>query len=351
VLARRHAAPALAAALAVATVVLAVLLSRPPTTGGPPLPLDPSPPDRTQLSLDRCALALALAGRTGDYPERASWRPLARLVPQADGVEATVVEAPVPFVCVTGPVEVEVSDPAAAVPVGGALLLLTSPSGVVAATGPGSVSVEVGGQVGGPPPAGVFVDRAAPVGDPSAVAVVRDGVRAPPDRLAPPALRANDRRGLPADRSVEARVLLYRCLAAGQAERLWVPAVVLDGTEGGPKVLVVTGSAAVGGCVVDDAVATPVALWRTGVSSDGPRPFVWLSGLPDVGPDVAAGPAQPRVVRMEITAPGGATWTAQVGGNAFVTRVPVGVVPDPRTLTVRALDAEGQVLYTGPAAG
>jgi hypothetical protein len=56
------------------------------------------------------------------------------------------------------------------------------------------------------------------------------------------------------------------------------------------------------------------------------------------------------MVRLELTAPDGRTWTASLGGRAFVTRLPPGVVPDPGTITARAYDADGALLYEGPAA-
>lgn len=345
--------PALAAGIAIATVVVAVLLARPaePTPAPyPPLPPDPTPPDRAALSLDRCAAALRLADLDGGYPDRSGWEPLARFT---DGeVVAAVLAGPVPFVCATGPTTVEVSDPGAAVAAGGALLLLTAPSGVVAAVAPAGGTVAVDGSA----PADVVLHRGPPAADPAPPVLVVGGPDGPGGgtgpvaaaRPAPPALRVVDRREIPADRSAEAVGLLQRCVGVAEPDRFWVPAVALD--MDGTALLVVVGSASVGGCVVAPGRAEPVRLWRIGGPTDGPRPFVWLTAPPGVGPDVAAGPAQPRLARLEVTAPTGQTWTAAVGGRAFATRLPPGVAPDPAALTVRAFDAEGTLLYAGPAA-
>jgi hypothetical protein len=331
--------PVVAAAVAVATVVTVVLLARPAAPTVPPLPLDPPPPDRVALDLDRCAAALELAGLEDGYPDRTDWRPVAS-ADVAPGVLAVLVGGPAPFACVTGPTTVEVSDPRAAAPVAGARLLLAGgPSGVVAASGSGPLAV--GG--GGPASPGWFLG-AAPPGE---LVVVHDG-RTGPGRPVPPALAVVDRREVPPDRSAEVTVLLDRCSIAG-SDRYWVPAVVLPAAPG--SVLVATGAGVVGGCVVGaDGRATPMTVWHTGPGADGPRPFVWLPAPAGTPPDVVAGPAQPRVVRMEITAPDGTTWPAVVGGRAFATRLPPGVDPDPRGLTVRALDADGAVLFAGPAA-
>ncbi len=327
--------------MAVATVLAVVLAARPAAPTVPPLPLDPPPPDRTALSLDRCAAALDLAQLEEDYPPRGDWRPVAVLAEPdlPTGVRATLVDATVPFACVTGPTTVEVSDPEAAVPVAGALLLLTAPSGVVAAAGPGTVGVLGAGD----PAPQWFLGRGGGEG----ATVVHDGRAGPAPATAPPALAVVDRRELPEDRSAEATELLDRCSVHG-VDRYWVPAVVLDGVP--DTVLVATGAGLVGGCTVSaDGRATPLAVWRVGPGSDGPRPFVWLTAPGGGPPDLAAGPAQARLARMEVTAADGTTWTAVVGGRAFATRVPPGVDPDPRGLTVRALDAAGAVLFEGPA--
>lgn len=339
--------PLLAAAVAAVTVALVVLLARPADPLVPPLPPDRSAPDRTDLSLDRCATALVLAGTPGDYPDRADWRPVART--ERAGVVATVLDGgALPFVCVTGPTTVDVSDPAAARPIGAASLLLTASSGVVAVAAPpgGTVTVSVGGQPR--PPARYVVVAGDPVA-PASTTV--DGV--PVLDRAPPALHVEDRRVVPVDRSAEARNLLERCLAAGPAERFWVPAQVLA-LPGGGDLLVVTGSAVVGGCVVPPGPALPVEVWRIGGTADGPRPFVWLPGpgtvLPGLDGAVAGGPVQDRVVGMEVSDAAGRTWAAAVAGGTFVTIVPDGVDPDPRRLVVRAVDADGRVIYDGPAA-
>lgn len=320
-----------AAAIAVLTVVVAVVLARPARTPAPypPLPIDRSPPDRVELSLDRCASALETAGLDRRYPARVRWEPVARLVD--DQGEATVLDGRVPFVCVTGATTVEVSDPSAAVAVAGASVLLTGV--VLAAVGP------EGGTVG-EPPGRVLLQRGAD-------ALVVDGVPVAVGRV-PPALSVTDRREIPADRSAEAATLLQRCQAVAPPDRFWAPSLVVE--LDGASLLVVTGAAAVGGCVVEPGRAAPVALWRVGVPNDGPRPFTWLAAPPGTPPGTAGGPAQPRMVRMEVTAPTGETWPAAVGDRSFATRLPPGVDPDPRGLTVRAYDAGGTLLYEGPAA-
>ena len=333
--------PVVAAGVAVATVLVAVLVARPAAPTVPPLPLDPPPPDRTALSLDRCAAALDRAQLGDAYPPRDDWRPVAVLA-EPDlpvGLRATLVDAAVPFACVTGPTTVEVSDPVAPVPVAGALLLLTAPSGVVAAAGAGTVGILGAGD---PVPRWLLGRGGA-----GGTTVVHDDRAEPAPSVAPPALAVVDRRELPEDRSAEATELLDRC-SVGGVDRYWVPAVVLDGSP--DTVLVATGAGLVGGCTVtSDGRATGLAVWRVGSGNDGPRPFVWLTAPGGGPPDLAAGPAQARVARMEVTAADGTTWTAVIGGRAFATRVPPGVDPDPRALTVRALDAAGAVLFEGPA--
>lgn len=342
--------PWVVAGMAVGSVVLVVLLTRPAPPTLPPLPQNLILPDRTSLSLDRCAAALRLAGRGAAYPDRSSWRPLAHAA--APGVGVTVLAAePLPFVCATGPRTVDVSDPQAAVPVGTATLLLTTPSAMVAAAAPGGlVTLSVAG-VARVPARYAVVAKVAPTPD-TVDGVTIDGIAV--TGLAPPALHAVDRRFVPVDRSAEAVTLMQRCLAAAPPDRFWVPAQVLDLPDGG-ELLVVMASAVVGGCVVPPGSARPVTLWWVGGTGDGPRPFVWLPGpgsaLPDLPPDVAAGPARDDMVRMELTGPGGERWDARVGGGTFATVLPGGVAPDPRGLTVRAYDADDRLLYTGPAAG
>ena len=337
--------PLLAAVLAAVTVAVVVLLARPPDSLPPPLPLpsDRTPSDRTELSLDRCAEALAVAGRAADYPGRADWRPVAST--EARGVVAAVLDGGAhPFVCATGPTTVDVSDPAAALPMGGASLLLTSPSGVVAAAAPPGATVTVS-----------VADKPRP---PVRYAVVADGPVTVDGRpvldLVPPALHVEDRKIVPMDQSAEAHILLQRCLAAGPPGRFWAPAQVLALPDGG-DLLVVTASAVIGGCVVRPGGALPVEVWRIGGTSDGPRPFVWLprpgAVLPGLDGAVVGGPVQDRVVRIEVSDGAGRGWVVPVGGGTFATIVPDGVDPDPRRLTVRALDSDGRVLYEGPAAG
>lgn len=342
--------PLLAAVLAATTVVLAVVLSR-PAEETLPLPVDPAPPDRTALSLSRCATAVILAGRMGEYPDAAQWRPVASTAEA--GVVVTIVDGgPLPFACATGPITVDVSDPRSAVPVGPASLLLTDPPGVVAlAAPPGSgVTVSVAGAARPPAPY-VTVAAGAPV--------TVDGV--PLTARVPAAVHAVDRRVVPEDRSIEARTLLERCRLVATPDRFWATAQVLA-LPGGTDLLVVTASAAVGGCVVPPGAAGPVLLWRVGATATGSRPFVWLPtpgsvlpGLDAAGLDaagaVAAGPVQNRLVRMEIRDTAGRVWSAAVGGGTFVTRLPDGVDPDPRTLAVRAFDADDRLIYDGPAAG
>ncbi|MBW0091269.1 hypothetical protein I4I73_20510 [Pseudonocardia sp. KRD-184] len=53
---------------------------------------------------------------------------------------------------------------------------------------------------------------------------------------------------------------------------------------------------------------------------------------------------------MVVTAGPGASWGASVAGGTFATQLPAGVAPDPRGLTVRALDAVGRVLHEGAGA-
>ena len=117
--------------------------------------------------------------------------------------------------------------------------------------------------------------------------------------------------------------------------------------------LVTASRGAVGGCVLTPAGATPLRVWRIGLESDWPRPFVWLpepgAELPDLGAGVAAGPVQDRIARLEITAAAGRSWAADLGGGTFLTHLPAGVPPDPRHLTVRAYDVDNHLVYDGPA--
>lgn len=346
---RGVAGPVVVALIATMTVVVAVLLARPAERGTapyPPLPVDPSPPDRTSLSLDRCATALESAG-LDDHPARVLWEPLAQLVD--DQVVATVLDARVPFVCVTGPTTVEVSDPAGAAPAGGASVLLTGR--VLAVVAPPGGTVAVPGGVPGP----VLLHRVDDLGvddlgadDPGGGALVVDGVPIGPVEPVPPALSVTDRREIPPDRSAEAMTLLQRCLGVAPPDRFWVPALVME--RDGATLLVLSGSATVGGCVVAPGRAEPVRVWRIGGPTDGPRPFVWLAAPPGAPPGTAGGPSQQRMVRMQVTAPSGETWPAAVGNRVFATHLPPGVDPDPRTLTVRAFDADGTLLFEGPAA-
>jgi len=320
--------------------------------------------DQLSQSLDRCADALHDAGLTSRYPERTAWRPLAQLF--NDGVHVTLLDGDVPFVCVTGPSIVEVSDPQAAVPIDRALLVLSTPGGVLAAVAPAGEWVEV--TAAGDRPSGLVGDRylirvgAGPIMKPDQLTVAigdsSGGVRlvGAPERLASPALRVVDRRSVPADRSAGAAELLRRCLArvgADTTSQDWEPAQVLAYRRGDQPalLLVAVGRSTVGGCSVAPDDVTPLRSWGPGVIGDGARPFVWLALLPDLAADVVGGSVRPEVVRMEITAGDRKRWQVNVADGTFAGQVPPGSPSDPRMLTVSAFDADDTLLYVGPAAG
>jgi hypothetical protein len=361
----RAAAPALAALVAVAVVVTAVVAAG---SGGRSGPVPPDPPLPVSLdlggqSLDRCAIALGAAGLAGRYPERRAWSPLAVLF-TGDTV-VTLLDGGVPFVCVTGPRTVQVSAPGAAVPVGPARLVLSTADGVLAAVAPASGTVQA--SVAGTDPSPVdgaggrrYLLRVTgvPLTRPDQLAVtVGTAAGVAPDRLARPALDLVDRPWVPGDRPVATDDLLERCRAAqlGTEEpRPWQAGHAM--AYGRAAVLLVaTSTGTVGGCSVGTNGATPLRDWRIGLVSDGPRPFTWLprpgETLPDLGGDIAAGPVQPDVARMEVRDGTGRRWEASVAGGTFATQIPAGVAPDSRFLTVRAFDGRGRLLYDGPAAG
>lgn len=357
----RVVAPLLAAVAAATTVLLIGMLSG--SRGSPgPAPPDPIVADRVVLSLDRCAAALQVAGMSDRYPDRADWRPLAGL--SRGGFVVTMLDAEVPFVCATGPTTVDVSEPLVAVPVGTARLLLSAPSGVLAAVAPAGQRVDMA--AGHDHPLGSAAARyflgvtAEPVTDVDELAVaIDDGrgsrVHVAPSRMALPGLRVVDRRTVPPDRSTQAAAMLRSCLAAQATRdsRTWVPAQVIEQARG--AVLIAVSRGVVGGCAVTADGATPLRVWRIGVESEALRPFVWLpvpgGRLPDLDRDIAVGPASQRIARMEITAGAGQSWPAAVGGGTFAVRIPAGVAPDPRKLGVRAFDVDNRLIYEGPAAG
>lgn len=353
----RAMAPVLAALLAVAVVVLVVVAAG---SGGRSGPVPPGPPLPVSLdlggqSLDRCAIAIDASGLGGRYPDRRAWRILAVLF-TGDTV-VTLLDGPVPFACVTGPRTVQVSDPAAAVPVGPARLVLTTGPGVVVATSPLPVQVTVAGGGTQTGAAGRYLLRVTgvPLTRPDQLTVtVGSGGGAAPDRIARPALDLTDRPWVSDDRPAATDDLLERCRAArlGTEEpRPWQAAHALAYGRG--VVLVAISTATVGGCTVGPEGATPLRDWRIGLISDGPRPFTWLprpgETLPDLGADIAAGPVQPDVDRMEILDRTGRRWEAGIAGGTFATQLPAGVAPDPRNLTVRAFDARNRLFYDGPA--
>lgn len=367
---RGSTAAPLVAALVAAAVVLGVGIAA--GSGGRSGPVPPDPPLPVSLdlggqSLDRCALALGSAGLAGRYPDRRGWRPLAVL--STGDTTVTLLDGEVPFVCATGPRTVTVSAPGVAVPIGRASLLMTSADGVLAAVSPADETVDVTVPGSAPPPAGGsrYLLRATgtPLTAPDQLAVTVTGadgigVTAAPDRLARPALHLTDRPWEPAGDPPTTVDLLDRCRSAGagvEPPRRWQTAHVRELRRGGrPAILLVaTGTATVGGCTVGPDGATPLRTWRVGLVSDGPRPFTWLprpgETLPDVGGDIAAGPVQPDVARMEIGDGTGRRWVAGVTGGTFATQLPAGVAPDPARLTVRVLDADNRVLYEGSAAG
>ena len=368
---RRTLAPVLAAVLAAAVVLTVGIASRSDATFAlPPEPIRaaPAPLDALGISLDRCAAAIEAAGLTSGYPERADWRPLARLV--TGGIAMTMLDGPVPFVCATGPTVVEVSDPRAAVPVGPALLLLSGDAGMLAATALDGRTVEVAGPADGPPGraathhflrvgAGPVTDArglTVAVGDASGVQVL-----GPPDRLAAPALHVVDRSTVPPDRSSGATDMLRRCVAARPdaeaTSAAWDTAQVLAYRRGAQpaSLLVTTGPGVVGGCSLAPGEVTPLRLWWAGEDTDGERPFVWLpqagATLPDLDGGIAAGPVGSDVARMEVDAGGGTRWHVGVVGSTFATQLPDGMPRDARELTVRAYDAQDRLLFHGPAAG
>ncbi|QJY47710.1 hypothetical protein [Pseudonocardia broussonetiae] len=362
--ARGASAAPVAAALAAVAVVVLVLVAAQTGGGSGPAPPGPPPPASLDLggqSLDRCALAIGAAGLADRYPDRGSWRPLAVLV--TDDAVVTLLEDDVPFVCATGPRTVRVSDPAAAVPVGPAALLLTTADGVLAAVAPAGATVDVA--VAGTGPPAVAAERyllratgATPT-RPEQLTVTVAGAAVVPDRLAPPALDLVDRPWVPPRPAGDTGDLLDRCRAvpvAGEPPRTWQTVHLLSHRRGASTavLLVAVDTGTIGGCAVGPAGPTPLRTWRVGLIGDGARPFTWLPRpgevLPDVGDDLAAGLVQPAVARMVVTAGTGPPWEASVAGGTFATQLPAGVAPDPRGLTVRALDAVGRVVYEGPAA-
>jgi hypothetical protein len=366
---RSAAAPVVAALLAVAVVVLPAVAVRWGQRAGPEPPVPP-PPRPVSLdvggqSLDRCAVALRAVGAADRYPERGAWRPLA--VAFTGDTVVTLLGGEVPFACVTGPRTVQVSDPAAAVPVGPARLLLTTAGGVVVAVAPEGAAVSVG-LAGADPPAGgsrhVLRATGVPLTRPGQLAVAVTGPAGPrgpvpPDRLAPPALDLTDLPPRAGAWPAGTDDLLHRCRAAQppvEPPRPWWTAHVLADPRGDPAaaLLVAVGPGAIGGCAVRPDGVTPLRTWHVGRIGDGARPFTWLprpgETLPDLATDVAAGPVQSGVTRLEVLATTGHRWEAGVAGGTFATRVPAGAPTDPRGLTVRALDARGRVVYEGAAA-
>ncbi|MCO1655610.1 hypothetical protein [Pseudonocardia humida] len=357
-----------AAAVAAAATVAAVVLPAGWGSGsgpGPPAPFRPAPQvlDRQAQSLDRCVGALGAAGLAAHYPERGDWRPLAGH--RDDGVLVTLLDGEVPFVCATGPSVVEVSDPRAAVPVDRALLVLSTPGGVLAAVAQAGERVEV--TAAGERPKAWAGDRyfvrvgSGPITDPGQLAVAigdAGGVRAvgAPARLAPPAVRVVDRRSVPPDRSAGAADLLRRCLAEAGADPAsggWETAQVVAYRRGDQpaSLLVAAGGSGVGGCSVAPGEVTPFRPWGPGVADGDARPFNWLGPLPDLGPDLVGGPVRAEVVRMEVAARDGPLWQVVVAGGTFAGQAPPGAPADPRALTVRAFDADDALLWEGPAAG
>lgn len=362
-------APLVAALVAVTVVLLVGFVAG---SGGRSGPVPPDPPlpvslDRGGQSLDRCALALGASGLAGRYPDRRGWRPLAVLF-TGDTV-VTLLDGEVPFVCATGPRTVAVSAPGAAVPIGRVRLLMTSADGVLAAVAPADSTVDVTVPGTGPHPVegSRYLLRVTgiPLTRPDQLVVTVAGpdgtaVTAPPDRIARPALHLTDRPWEPGDRAPGTEDLLERCRSAepgAEPPRRWHTAQVLEHRPGDrPAVLLVAvGTGTIGGCAVRPDGVTPLRIWRVGLISDGPRPFTWLpppgETLPDLGGDIAAGPVQPAVARLEVVDGAGRRWEASVAGGTFATQLPAGVAADPAGLTVRAFDADNRLIYDGPAAG
>lgn len=359
-------APWVAAVIAVATVLIVFLPARSGQGSElpvPPAPYGPTPEalDVTGQSLDRCAAALATAGLAERYPQRSGWRPLARVV--RSSMSATLVDAEVPFVCATSPSTVEVSDPKAAVPVDRALLIVSTPSGVLAAVAPDETWVQV--TTDGEQPTVLAAQRyflrvmSRPITDAGRLVVtVSDtgGVRSvgAPDRLAPPALRVIDRQVAPADQSAGAAELLRRCQAVADADQTpgWAPAQVMAYLRGDQpaRLLVAVRGSVIGGCSVAPGDVTPLRFWGSN-AIDGARPFVWRDSLPNIPADMVAGPVRPEVVRMEVSDGAARRWAIAVAGETFVGRAPFGAPTDPRSLTVSAYAADGTLLYQGPPRG
>ncbi|MEJ3655986.1 hypothetical protein WEH80_23745 [Actinomycetes bacterium KLBMP 9759] len=357
-------APLFSALLSSAIVVAVVVISQ---TGGIPAPIPPdpvrpvpAPVDLERESLDRCAAAVVAAGIADRYPPAEQWTPLTRLA--ADGRRVIMVDAPVPFVCVTTATTVDVSDPLGAVPMESALLLLSTRDGVLAATATDGRSIEVvtaGGRQPGFAAARHFLRTVpGPIDDPAdLVAAVggQDGVRqrGAPTALAPPAVHVVDRQTAPADRSAYAVDLVRRCTEAGTdpASLPWEPAQVLAFRhDGQPTTLVVArGNNAIGGCAVSPGRVDPLRTWLTPVAPAPGRPFTWLSALPGLPPDVAAGPVDDGVAGLAVVVDGKSVHAAVAGGT-FATQLPPWAPTDPTHLVVTAFDATGSVLYTGPAA-
>lgn len=361
-------APWVAAVAATATVLLVLLpagsaRSSSPVPPVPPVPVGPAPQalDRHGQSLDRCADVLDAAGLAGRYPPRTGWQPLAQL--SSGGMSVTLLDAQVPFVCATSPSTVEVSDPQAAVSVDRAQLIVSTPSGVLAAVAPAGTRVEV--TTDGERPSGLVAQRTflrlapRPITHAGQLAVTLGDVRGvrplgAPERLAPPALRVVDRQFVPADRSTGAADLLLRCRAAAGADAAqgWTPAQVLTYRQAvqPASLLVAARDGAVGGCSVSPGEVTPLQRWGPG-ATDGARPFVWLTSLPGLSADLVAGPVRPEVVRMEVGDGAGDRWQVAVAGGTFAGQVPPGAPTDPRSWIVSAYAADDTLLYEGPAVG
>ncbi|WP_232666195.1 hypothetical protein [Pseudonocardia sp. TRM90224] len=357
-------APLFSALISSTIVVAIVVISQ---TGGIPAPIPPNPVrpapapvDLERESLDRCVAAVVAAGIADRYPPAEQWTPLTRL--STDGRRVIMVDAPVPFVCVTTATTVDVSDPRGAVPMESASLLLSTHDGVLAATATDGRSIEVvtaGGRQPGFAAARYFLRIVpGPINDPAdLVAAVggQDGVRqrGSPTALALPAVHVVDRATAPADTSAYAVDLVRRCSEAGADPAFlpWDPAQVLAFRhDGQPTTLVVArGNNAIGGCAVSPGRVDPIRTWRTPLTPTPGRPFTWLSALPGLPPDVAAGPVDTGVAGLTVAFEG-KTWHAAVAGGTFATQLPPWAPTDPTLLVVTAFDAAGTVLYTGPAA-
>jgi hypothetical protein len=340
-----------------------------------PVPKNSASPVRQEFTLERCAAAVDLAGKSAQFPNVATWRPVfaSNDTPDDERTVLGIATDSQPFFCAVTETSVTISDPNAprnyAAGSKTALLLLTKDgvaAGVVDPSWPAAVIYSETGSSRQTPVDGLFVHE---------IGVYRPPVmvkRAEPDRLqapsssdftggvelpqpAPPAVSVVDRPAGPVDRTSDLGKKLGSCLA-GQAvpdPDTYNPGASIGSRSG--ELIIARSRTRIGACASGPNQAT----FRTGfsLSEAGSSPLAFYPGHLNTdggGRPTLAGSVPSGTTRMVIRFSNGITVHPVVANSTFaliissqVELVSGDTVKGEDDTTVWLYSANGDMTYSG----